>query len=517
MSFQVVNALNKFGSNPINFATSNVKMSVNVLNIDKENSTLPVNKLILNDTTHTSIHKNGFIVSDADEELLILISFEEITNLKSLQIYALTNTIEELNDEMDISQPKEINIYKLNNLNINFDDLSCIKPDKTIKCKPKKLEKGQNINLQKASKFTKIKYLAIYIKSNQNGTENTFINGISFKKQETKKTQRGYGMERISEKDVISIKKWMTKVGYKISNDALTRMINDGFDKVEIMALIHKKNKADYIIEAAAASKSNKDLIQFTDNLQMNENEFDIDYNILWNKLLVFGFMRRQSSIDGFSINTISLNLIEIIIKFLGFLFEIDSVVVTENEKHILTNILIKNVIKKMKNPQKIQFNLLYRMSKDGGLKKFQSLCDNKNPLLFVFHSKFNHICGVFQSIPLKMKGGNKYDKYCFLFLLRSSFGHKPRVWRVTNDENDVIGKYNVVIERDKYYPSWGYAGMGNCLFVYKTDSYTMNSPTFQYESGNALLGGDKYYDKGHGDFRAGPIKEYEVYQIIVD
>eukprot|EP01084_Bolivina_argentea_P011328 21174_1 len=211
MSFQVVNALNKFGSNPINFATSNVKMSVNVLNIDKENSTLPVNKLILNDTTHTSIHKNGFIVSDADEELLILISFEEITNLKSLQIYALTNTIEELQDTMDISQPKEINIYKINNLNINFDDLSSIKPDKTINCKPKKLENGQTINLQtkkskNASKFTKIKYLAIYIKSNQNGTENTFINGISFKKQETKTKNNlptlGYG-DYATDKDMI--------------------------------------------------------------------------------------------------------------------------------------------------------------------------------------------------------------------------------------------------------------------------------------------------------------------------
>eukprot|EP01084_Bolivina_argentea_P011331 21177_1 len=514
MSFQVVNALNKFGSNPINFATSNVKMSVNVLNIDKENSTLPVNKLILNDTTHTSIHKNGFIVSDADEELLILISFEEITNLKSLQIYALTNTIEELNDEMDISQPKEINIYKLNNLNINFDDLSCIKPDKTIKCKPKKLEKGQNINLQKASKFTKIKYLAIYIKSNQNGTENTFINGISFNyklESENKKQERGYGMERISEKDVISIKKWMTKVGYKISNDALTRMINDGFDKVEIMALIHKKNKADLIAKKTAlASKLNENMFELTDNLQMNQNE--LDYNILCRELLVFGFYRHIFNVSNKRC-IISTNLIEIIIKFLGFLFDIDSVVLTQNEKDILTNILIKNVIKKMENAQKIKLNLLYRMSRDGGLKTFQSLCNNKHPLLFIFHSKFNHVCGVFQSIPLKMKGGNKYDKYCFLFLLRSSFGHKPRVWRVTNDENDVIGKYNVVIERDKYYPSWGYAGMGNCLFVYKTDSYTMNSPTFQYESGNALLGGDKYYDKGHGDFRAGPIKEYEVYQ----
>eukprot|EP01084_Bolivina_argentea_P121906 216053_1 len=86
-----------------------------------------------------------------------------------------------------MSQPKEINIYILNNLNINFDDLSSIKPDIITNCKTKKLEKGQKINLQKTSKnaikFGKIKYLAIYIKSNQNNTENTFINGISFEGQ----------------------------------------------------------------------------------------------------------------------------------------------------------------------------------------------------------------------------------------------------------------------------------------------------------------------------------------------
>eukprot|EP01084_Bolivina_argentea_P167888 291251_1 len=150
---------------------------INVLNIDTENSTIDVSRLV-----STKINQNSFIVSDADEELLILISFKGITNLKSMKIYSLKSIIQSMEDEMDISQPKEINIYILNNLNINFDDISSFEYDKSIKCSIKKLSKGQNINLQKTSKnaikFKKIKHLAIYIQSNQKNTENTIINGI---------------------------------------------------------------------------------------------------------------------------------------------------------------------------------------------------------------------------------------------------------------------------------------------------------------------------------------------------
>ena len=44
------------------------------------------------------------------------------------------------------------------------------------------MQKGQTFNLKKKSKiavqFKKIKYLAIFIKSNQNETEKTFLSGI---------------------------------------------------------------------------------------------------------------------------------------------------------------------------------------------------------------------------------------------------------------------------------------------------------------------------------------------------
>eukprot|EP01084_Bolivina_argentea_P168165 291700_1 len=157
--------------------------SINILNIDRENSTISGNELIVNE----SINDESFIVSDADEELLILIQFRNQIDLQSIKIYSLKNTINNMDEDekIDASQPKQINVYKIENLNINFNDLSNIKYDVKIDCNVKKLEKGQNIKLQKTTKnvikFNKIKYLAIYIKTNQNNTENTFVNAIKLK------------------------------------------------------------------------------------------------------------------------------------------------------------------------------------------------------------------------------------------------------------------------------------------------------------------------------------------------
>ncbi len=55
----------------------------------------------------------------------------------------------------------------------------------------KQLSKGQTTNLQKNAKnsikFKKIKHLAIYIESNQNDTEKTYLNGIIFNGTSPKK------------------------------------------------------------------------------------------------------------------------------------------------------------------------------------------------------------------------------------------------------------------------------------------------------------------------------------------
>eukprot|EP01084_Bolivina_argentea_P220681 373956_1 len=150
--------------------------SVNVLNIDTDKSTISPHQLV----GEPLLNRNNFIISDVDEEIVILLQFKTEVHLKSIRIYSLSDTIS--NIDVDASPPKQINIYKIHNLGVNFDDLSAIKCDKKVNCKPKKLNAGQNIDLTKTSKnavkFKKIQYLAIYIKSNQLDSENTFINAV---------------------------------------------------------------------------------------------------------------------------------------------------------------------------------------------------------------------------------------------------------------------------------------------------------------------------------------------------
>eukprot|EP01084_Bolivina_argentea_P050109 92127_1 len=140
-----------------------------VLNVDKEESTLSADKIAT-----SNVNDQSFIVSDADEELLILVEFNEIICLKSIKIYALPH------DNTDSSPPKKVNVYKLDNLNKDFSDFNNKAPNISIQCINKRLTKGQKINLNNIFKFKKTKYMAIYIKSNQNDTETTFLSGITF-------------------------------------------------------------------------------------------------------------------------------------------------------------------------------------------------------------------------------------------------------------------------------------------------------------------------------------------------
>eukprot|EP01083_Nonionella_stella_P018435 51370_1 len=149
--------------------------TIHALNIDKDVSTIAVNDLVNN----CDINKESFIVSDADHELLILISFKNAIDLKYVKIYSFTQHI----GDVDVSAPKRVRVYKINNLSVNFVDVSSMKADKTVQCKTPKLKRGQIIHLQKSSKnaikFKQTKHLAIYIDSNQRDTEVTLINAIT--------------------------------------------------------------------------------------------------------------------------------------------------------------------------------------------------------------------------------------------------------------------------------------------------------------------------------------------------
>eukprot|EP01084_Bolivina_argentea_P091730 165100_1 len=145
-----------------------------ILNVDKDESVENLRQIV--NIHEDSILPEFYVKSDGDEELLILVEFSKPINLQSIQIHAQKIGMD------GMSPPKQIHIYKLNDLSINFDDLSALKPElKSIKWSSKK------INLQKrakvAIKFKEIQYLAIYIDQNQNDTESTYFNAINFKGQ----------------------------------------------------------------------------------------------------------------------------------------------------------------------------------------------------------------------------------------------------------------------------------------------------------------------------------------------
>ena len=157
--------------------------TLNILNLDINQS-----QAIHDFKSPQTANFDSYIISDADEEMLLLVEFKEIVNLQSIKFLALSTTQQKLNeDDIDASPPKLIHIYKTENININFDDISSIKPDVSIQCKSNKLsnsKKGQMIKLQKQSKnvpkFKKVKYLVIYIQSNQNDVELTYFNRMEF-------------------------------------------------------------------------------------------------------------------------------------------------------------------------------------------------------------------------------------------------------------------------------------------------------------------------------------------------
>eukprot|EP01084_Bolivina_argentea_P259231 437338_1 len=195
--------------------------SVNILNIDNENSTISPMKLVSN----KDINNKSYIVSDVDQELLILISFKDETDLKSFTIHAVCENKESCTqDEDDLkSPPKEIDIYHTKNVNLNFEDIYAMKSaaDKSVCCKIRQLAKGQTIKLQKHSKnaikFKKTKYFVIYIKSNQNNTEKTYLNAINFK---FKSINIDHQKETIDQP--------ATNLGYKQN---LNQMLDEIYDK----------------------------------------------------------------------------------------------------------------------------------------------------------------------------------------------------------------------------------------------------------------------------------------------
>lgn len=72
--------------------------------------------------------------------------------------------------------------------------------------------------------------------------------------------------------------------------------------------------------------------------------------------------------------------------------------------------------------PNYQQFDLLYRMSRDGDISVFHQLCDGKGPTIAVFQTDSNKIFGGFTDIPWASEGKAKKGKSnSFIFMARNN------------------------------------------------------------------------------------------------
>ena len=122
-----------------------------------------------------SFKKESYLLSDVDEELLLLVGFHDFVDLHSIKIHALSpfddesksddadddDDDEDDDDDDDDSDdededekpsaPKEVDIFKISDLSVDFNDVKDMKATHSVQCTMKKLAKGQSVNLKKKS------------------------------------------------------------------------------------------------------------------------------------------------------------------------------------------------------------------------------------------------------------------------------------------------------------------------------------------------------------------------------
>jgi len=116
------------------------------------------------------------VYSDCDAQLLYLIPFSEAIVLSSFSIRA-TEVPECKECEDDASPPATVKLF-INNLNMDFDDAEDSTPAFEYELKEEEL-KGKPIQVKRA-KFSNVVSIALFIESNQDESEVTFLNRITF-------------------------------------------------------------------------------------------------------------------------------------------------------------------------------------------------------------------------------------------------------------------------------------------------------------------------------------------------
>jgi len=179
---------------------NNLIQTIRVLNRSDEDSTISDQAFGANTNPNPAL----FIKSDSDEELLILIEFKEDIDLETISFHAVHPESKSNDDDDDedsdeeekggFSAPKKVFLFKVESLNKDFDDAQALKPDVKVICDSAKMAaaKGHVVRMKKkgknAIKFRKCSKIMVFVASNQDGTEQTYISGMKFTGNASAKT-----------------------------------------------------------------------------------------------------------------------------------------------------------------------------------------------------------------------------------------------------------------------------------------------------------------------------------------
>eukprot|EP01084_Bolivina_argentea_P312470 540972_1 len=147
-------------------------------NTDNDASSITLQQLLQNNHNYKS-----YVISDCDEELMILIEFKYFVAVKSIQLYTFRESINYIrhntDDNYDASMPQKIHIYKIDNVDEEMADITKLPSDLSVEYDLSSTHtESMELITKKCIACSSIKCLAIYIESNQNDTEKTYINGI---------------------------------------------------------------------------------------------------------------------------------------------------------------------------------------------------------------------------------------------------------------------------------------------------------------------------------------------------
>eukprot|EP01084_Bolivina_argentea_P102907 184352_1 len=126
-----------------------------------------------------------YLESNDELPLLIVMKFKKKIDLKWLRIHAVNARrhsefhIDLINND-NASFPNKIKIYKINNLDINHNNIQLIEPSVDVIFSKKFIDdvSGQKVNVEGTFKSTQC--IAIYFENNQKNITKTFLNSITF-------------------------------------------------------------------------------------------------------------------------------------------------------------------------------------------------------------------------------------------------------------------------------------------------------------------------------------------------